>query len=140
MSVDFSKRIAVWVAVLVIAILAGVASIPIAKNLCTPTAQSKRLNDAKGIALACRLYATDHKGHYPDHLEDLVPTYLPDKRFLVFHSADGKRDLHCEYFGGKVTDSPAKTLLRVQPEKPGDYEVIVHSDMSGSLQKTTTAP
>jgi hypothetical protein len=140
MGAPFSKRIAVWVAVFVVVIIAGVASIPIAKNLCTATAQSKRLNDAKGIALVCKLYAMDHKGHYPDRLENLVPTYLSDKRFFVFHSADGKRELRCEYFGGNDTDPSGKVLLRIQSDNPGGDEVVVYTDASARPQKAPTAP
>jgi hypothetical protein len=140
MRVDFPKRIGVWFAVFVVVILAAIVSIPIAKNLCTATAQSNRLNDAKGIALACKLYAMDHKGHYPDRLEDLVPTYLSDKRFLVFHSTDGKRELRCEYFGGTDTDRAGKILLRVQADKPEGDEAVAFSDGSGRMQRAPATP
>jgi hypothetical protein len=44
-----------------------------------PTDQS-RLQDCQAnlvrIGTACKLYATDHGGHYPGQLPDLVPAYL----------------------------------------------------------------
>ncbi len=38
------------------------------------------VTEAKQIAIACKLYASDHEGRYPAKLEDLVPEYLPDRK------------------------------------------------------------
>lgn len=68
------------------------------------------LSHAKQIALACKLYAVDYKGKFPETLWDLLPDYLPD--IAVFRSplAPTENPLDYEYYGG--TDDPAKILVR----------------------------
>jgi hypothetical protein len=96
-----------------------------------------RLHRAMSIGLACRLYAVDHGGKFPETLPQLVPSYLPDAQFLAFPSRDGSHMLDYEYFGGTDTDPPDAVLLRVPPEQPGGPAVIVHADSSGMIRPTS---
>src|SRR5205814_58866 len=100
---------------------------------------SDRLHRAKTIALACKLYAADHGGRFPDRVEDLLPAYIPDRKWLTFPSADGKRQLSYEYFGGHDTDPPDAVLIRVAPERPGGSSIVVRADQSGAIEKDSTA-
>lgn len=94
-----------------------------------------RLHRAMSLAVACRLYAVDHAGKFPESLNQLVPSYLPDAQFLTFPSRDGSQTLDYEYSGGTDTDPPDAVLLRVPPEQPGGPVVIVHADSSGRIQR-----
>jgi hypothetical protein len=92
-----------------------------------------RLHLARSIVVACKLYAIDHGGKFPAHLPTLVPTYLPDARYLTFPSGDGKRRLAFEYFGGTDTGNPNDVALRVAAERPEGEQVIVHVDTTGAI-------
>ena len=96
-----------------------------------------RLHRAMSIGVACRLYAVDHGGKFPETLPQLVPSYLPDAQFLAFPSRDGSRPLEYEYFGGTDRDRPDTVLLRIPPEQPGGPAVIVHADSSGMIRPTS---
>jgi hypothetical protein len=95
-----------------------------------------RLHRAMSIGLACRLYAVDHAGKFPETLPQLVPSYLSDAQFLAFPSRDGSHPLGYEYFGGTDRDPPDTVLIRIPPEQPGGPAVIVHADSSGMTQWT----
>jgi len=99
-----------------------------------------RLHRAMSIGVACRLYAVDHAGKFPETLPQLVPSYLPDARFLAFPSRDGSHSLDYQYFGGTDRDPPDGVLLRVPPEQPGSPAVIIHADSSGMIQRISRVP
>jgi hypothetical protein len=123
------KRLAVGFAVLFIAV--WVAAGPIRTHF----ALRDRLHRARSIACACKLYAGEHAGKYPDRLAELIPDYMPDARLLQFLSVDGTRPLDLECFGGSETDPSDGILLRVAAEQPGGLRVIVRVDMSGAIVK-----
>lgn len=97
-----------------------------------------RLHRAMSIGVACKLYAVDHAGKYPETLSELVPSYLPDAKFLAFPSRDGSHALDYEYFGGTDRDPPDAVLLRIPREQPGGPAVIVHADLSGKIQRISS--
>jgi len=96
------------VVISIIAVLAGIA-LPVYTTVQERGAQTKDLSNAKQIALACKLYAGDHDGAFPDKdgraadppvtplvaadssnkaFAGLVPTYLPsEKLFYLAKSA-----------------------------------------------------
>src|SRR5215204_1983520 len=53
------------VVISIIALLAGIA-LPVFSQVQERAAQTKDLSNAKQIGLACKLYATDNDGKYPD--------------------------------------------------------------------------
>ena len=94
------------VVISIIAVLAGIA-LPVFSSVQERAAQTKDLSNAKQIGLACKLFATDHDGKFPNlngHVDpptviaapgtgatsnqifaDLVPQYLPTEK--VFYLA-----------------------------------------------------
>lgn len=116
------------------AVLFGIVAWPVYSGVKERAALRDTLHRAKTIALACKMYAADHSGKYPEHLADLVPSYLPDSRFIVIPSRDGKRHLDFEYFGGSDTDPPQGLLLRVPPDRPDGAEILVYSDTSAEIR------
>lgn len=102
-------------------------------------ALNRRLHQAMSIGVACKLYASDHEGNYPDHLQDLVPDYVNDARVLSFRSIDDQRELESKYFGGSERSAPDVPLLRVGPEKPGGAVVVVYAGLYGAVRKASEA-
>ncbi len=94
------------VVISIIAILAGIA-LPVFSQVTERGAQTKDLSNAKQVGLACKLYASDNDGKYPnmtgqadtpvagsktstsnDILASLVPDYVPtEKIFYLAKSA-----------------------------------------------------
>src|SRR5215210_8042066 len=93
------------VVISIIAVLAGIA-LPVFSQVQERGAQTKDLSNAKQIGLACKLYATDNNGTYPDKdgkvaaqpplvaadssnqaFALLVPEYLPSEKLFFTKSA-----------------------------------------------------
>ena len=88
------------VVISIIAILAGIA-LPAFANVQVRGAQTKALSNAKQIGMACKLFAADFNGNYPNYtniatralataanrsndiFQSLVPDYLPDKSIFA---------------------------------------------------------
>ncbi len=82
------------VVISIIAILAGIA-LPVFGEVQVRGAQTKALSNAKQVGLACKLFAQDYNGSFPEYtdpvaktgratdsnaaLQSLVPDYIPDK-------------------------------------------------------------
>ena len=82
------------VVISIIAILAGIA-LPVFGEVQVRGAQTKALSNAKQVGLACKLFAQDYNGSFPEYtdpvnrtgvaddsnavLETLIPDYIPDK-------------------------------------------------------------
>ncbi len=79
--------------------------------------------EAKQIAIACKLYASDHEGRYPARLEELVPEYLPDKKLIGGYDC----------LGGTDTEEPNTVLLRSRSLTKEGRRIVVHSDASVHL-------
>ncbi len=48
------------------------------------------INQIRQVSIACRFYASDNDGNYPDALEDLLPDYIEDLTILsIAQSVDG---------------------------------------------------
>lgn len=96
---------------------------------------AKASSNARQIAVACTAYASDHGGKFPNTLEELVPTYLPNAAALrsPFNAAD---PVGYNYTSGLTSSSPADaTLLSDRFSEQSNHErVIVHVD--GSVQTT----
>jgi uncharacterized membrane protein len=69
------------------------------------------LDHAKQIANACKKYAKDHDGRYPDALTDLVPKYVHNRAVLMCPLVRDDDTVGYKYFPGKATDPESKVLL-----------------------------
>ena len=69
------------------------------------------LDHAKQIANACKKYAKDHEGRYPDALTDLVPKYVHNRAVLMCPLVRDDDSVGYKYFAGKDTDPGSKVLL-----------------------------
>lgn len=98
-----------------------------------------RLNMAMVLGSVCKLYAMDHNGEFPPNVKALIPEYVQSLNWLSFRRTDGSRQFSFEYCGGSENDPPDTVLIRVPPERPGGYEVVVHTDMSGVVKSTSEA-
>lgn len=79
--------------------------------------------EAKQVAIACKLYASDHEGRYPAKLEELVPEYLPDKKLIGGYDCLGATD----------TEPPTTILLRGKSLTKDGRRIVVRSDTTVEL-------
>jgi hypothetical protein len=100
-------------------------------------AETKALSNARQIALACHLYASDNDGNFPPKLDDLVPVYLQDRGLFISPLSAKKEAMGYDYFGFGGTDSgnPKHLLLRSRDTTPDGLRVIVYFDCSGELKE-----
>jgi hypothetical protein len=91
------------------------------------------LKKAKIIGIACRRYAREHDGNYPQSLMELVPGYLTEMSDLVCPLSPGQAPNEYEYFGGKVTDPATNVLLRCKHLTSNGGRAVIYSDLSGEL-------
>ena len=76
--------------------------------------------EAKQVAIACKLYASDHEGRYPTKLDELVPEYLSDKKLIGGYDC----------LGGTDTEAANTVLLRSKSLTKDGRRIVVHSDTS----------
>ena len=95
---------------------------------------AERISGIHSLGLACKLYAADHGGKYPDRLSQLNPDYISDPKAFVFFAASAERVLALEYFGGTDTQPPHTVLIRIPPDNPKSRSVVVHSDMQITVE------
>lgn len=95
------------------------------------------LSNAKQIGTACKLYAMDHRGAFPNDLNELIPDYLPDRKVFSSPLAPKPEQLDYEYFGAglKETDSAAKILLRGRYTTEDGERSVVRVDISGKVER-----
>jgi hypothetical protein len=87
--------------------------------------QGVAMTNARAIASACRKYAEEHNGTYPESLEELVPEYLPDSKILQAGGFTAGGDEGFEYFlAGKVNPDDSEVLLASRvPNRKGERVV-----------------
>ncbi len=79
---------------------------------------TRDLSNARQLALACKLYANDHKGNFPKKLYDLVPTYIEDAgifKKLMFLAPEDHSIHEWSYFGSQSVNPPPHTILIASP-------------------------
>jgi prepilin-type N-terminal cleavage/methylation domain-containing protein len=117
------------VVISIIAILAGIA-LPVFSQVQEKGAQTKALSNAKQIGLACKLYAGDNEGQYPNkdangvaipagsesnlYLKTLIPDYVPSEK--IFFVAKSQWNLR----GGIV--QPPDEVITAETDKLGPGE------------------
>jgi len=97
------------------------------------------LAQARQIATACKLYATDHDGHYPNDVNALFPDYLKDKSVLVCPFSDGTDPIGYECFGGHDMEALDIVLLRSRFTTRDGRRTIIYSDVTWELKEDRTA-
>jgi prepilin-type N-terminal cleavage/methylation domain-containing protein len=116
------------VVISIIAILAGIA-LPAFSAVQTKGAQTKALSNAKQIGMACKLFAADFNGNYPNYtnigartlatsadasnavLQTLMPDYLPDKAIFAI-----PKSAFCRNAGTAITAATATVLATLENE------------------------
>ena len=98
------------------------------------------LTHARLIAAACKRYATDHQGRFPQTLEQLVPQYIEDKSILTYPTPNGAMSVGYEYFDGAATDPPTKVLLISRAETPDHKKVVATYDGEAVLKADESPP
>jgi hypothetical protein len=75
-------------------------------------------SNARQMAEACRIYAFDHDGHFPTHLSELEPDYLPDSahwRYIADAKAAPPVVEDWAYFGAGFTEENPPRILIAAP-------------------------
>ncbi len=114
------------VVISIIAILAGIA-LPVFGEVKTRGDQTKALSNAKQIGTACKIYAVDYSGYYPqytdlaaktsattssksnDILQTLLPDYLPEKSIFAI-----PKSRYCKN-AGSIDATSAANLAKLGP-------------------------
>ncbi|MEP6673337.1 MAG: DUF4190 domain-containing protein [Chthoniobacter sp.] len=110
-------------------ILAGIA-VPVFAEVQVKAKEKQSLSHAKQIAVASLAYASDHQGAFPPKLDDLVPTYLPDRVFFASPLTPGEPVAYY-YFGGTDQAPPDTVLLMSKYKNKRGRRIIMHVDGSG---------
>lgn len=114
------------------AIGAGVA-LPVFGKVGGKAKATKSLSNARQIGTACKLYAADNNGKFPQNLAALVPDYLPDATIFASPFAP-EAAAGYTYHAGLTEKSPAKTvLLKDKFAGREKLRVVVHVDGSGEV-------
>lgn len=99
--------------------VAGVVLLPVFSRTAVRGAQTKSLSNAHQLASGCKLYALDHGGRFPVHLNELEPDYISDVKSLrgVIHGSDDKPAYVYDwlYLGGGFTDANPPTIFIASP-------------------------
>jgi len=96
----------------------------------------KSIANAKQILFACKEYAADNNGRYPDSLDDLFPAYLPDRSILVSPLKPGE-PLGYLYKPGLTEASPPDTVVLEDKFAPAakHERVVVYVDNRARVLK-----
>ena len=120
-------------------ILAGIA-LPVFTEVQLRAKQTKSLTTARQIYFACKSYAEDHGGAFPDTLDELEPKYVPDRTAFICPLSGPSVPIGYDYFGGKVDDPPQKLLLASKSVDRRGRRIVVHVDGSGEIEKGAPHP
>ncbi len=112
-------------------IMAGVAW-SIASTASSKAERSISLSNGKHIAIACRAYADDHGGAYPQTLLELTPKYLPNPKMLECPLSGHSAPIGYEYYGAKGPNPPSKILL-VSKALSRKSRIVVRVDTSAQV-------
>ena len=123
----------------IIAILAGIA-LPVFSQVQLKGKQVKSLLQAKQIAIACKIYASDHEGAFPARIEELVPEILPDRGIFICPLSGPSEPMGYIYYGGKETDPGENVLIVSKAADRRGKRVVVHVDGSGVIEQYTPGP
>lgn len=89
-------------------------------------------NAATQVFLACKAFAVDNGGRYPETLDELVPFYLADRQLLSCPLTP-QEEVGYFYFGGLESDTPSDALLMSKGVDAGGYHLVIRKDGSLTL-------
>lgn len=105
----------------------------------TRAAQETSATHGRQIAHACRVYAADHGGKFPESLEKLVPNYLPDSQTLSCPFSDPSEVIGYHYYGGTDAEVQGKVLLISKGRTTRKRHVVVYADATTALLRVPAA-
>ena len=89
-----------------LAVLGGVFA-----NFVPKAIEANALDHGHRVAAACRSYAANHQGAFPDQLDDLVPQYISDPGVLTCQFSVRDKIVPFKYNGGRDSDPGSKVLF-----------------------------
>jgi hypothetical protein len=98
-----------------------------------PDIVNESVKKAKQMVVACKLYALDYNGRFPETLWDLVPDYLPTLADLKCPLSPEERYGY-DYFGGG-SDRPREITLRSKALTPAGERLEVFNNGETELTK-----
>ena len=114
-------------------LLAGIA-LPVFGAIQAKSKQTQSLYNGHQIAIACRTYANDHNGAFPEALEELVPKYVATPKVFICPISGPSVPIGYEYYGGKVSDPESDILLVSKAvSRYGSRRVVVHVDSTAEV-------
>ncbi len=103
-------------------------------NLVPTSPETDPVDRGRQVGTACRAYATDHKGAFPEQLDKLFPKYLKDHSVLINPLGDTSRHKGYVYLGGRDTDPKDKVLCYSMDSDQQGRRVVVRVDGSARLE------
>jgi len=105
-----------WIILLIIGI--PIVAIPVAQSfmpryngIAERSPRVKAVTQVKQLLFACRTYAADFEGVYPESLAILYPDYIDDESFFSVRDIDGIQIPMIYHPGFKVTAPPDNVLI-----------------------------
>jgi hypothetical protein len=131
-----AMTVLVGVFVMFFAGVLGVTVPKLVEEIAVTVPSEQATNAAEQVARACKQFATDHGGRFPDTLEDLVPDYVPERSMLSC-PFDPDEEVGYFYYGGKDTDAAAEILMMSKSTDDQGRRVVVQKDGKTSLRMAT---
>jgi hypothetical protein len=117
-------------------LLAVVLSLPTFRGTSEDNPGAKNLARLKKIGAACRLYAMDNGGAYPNSLEQLDPDYLSTvaQQSLRYFDPISRTRSNWIYLPGYTAQSPAATIILAAPRAaPNGYRLVLRADITSAF-------
>ncbi len=90
--------------------------------------QIKNTSTLTQVGLACRMFAADHVGKFPDSLNDLTPDYVTEVNDL-FVVMENREKVAPRYVSGKkLTQGSDATPLAMPPDQFGSRVAVLFTD------------
>lgn len=83
-----------------------------------------QVSEIKYLVLACRIYAADNDGRYPDVLEDLYPNYIDDVNYPESRYLNKNQVWNYRYFSDLTDGSFSRFVLIASPDVIGGARVV----------------
>ena len=111
---------------------------PAASDNVDPLSRLKSINQVKQLCIACRLWAGDHQGHFPDTLDQILTKEYAgtDPRLVRCPLLHDDSQVGYQYLGQGLQDSsPGEAIVLLSKWKSADGRQIVgHADGAVALE------